>query len=237
MPEHVSRRTTRDRNLTYRKGDARHEAILDSAEHQLAEVGAGRLSIDAVARGAGLSRPSLYFYFSSKAELIAALFARAQGEIFAPVGDAVDREAGLDAVVRPALEQAVRRWRDHGPVLSAGIELSATMPEVREQYDTAVVRLVDAVTLLVVRHGPRGDIEPDGADLREVVEALVLMSERGLHRLFSAPHPRRAERRLVDVLELLWLRGLGVVPLPVNPAHQEGLSLAERSATAGREKG
>ncbi|MGL4175152.1 MAG: TetR/AcrR family transcriptional regulator [Dermatophilaceae bacterium] len=211
MPEHASRRTSRDRTLTYRKGDARQEALLDSAERQLADVGVGGLAIDAVARGAGLSRPSLYFYFSSKAELIAALFARAQGEIFGPLGDAVDRETtGLDAVVRPALEHAVRRWRDHGPVLSAGIELSAGMPEVAEQYDAAVARLVDAATVLVARDVARAAADLKGADVREIVEALVLMSERSLHRLFSAPHTRDAERRLVDVLEVLWLRGLGV---------------------------
>ncbi|MGL5930658.1 MAG: hypothetical protein ACRCY8_17145, partial [Dermatophilaceae bacterium] len=56
----------------------------------------------------------------------------------------------------------------------------------------------------------RAAADLEGTDIRGIVEALVLMSERSLHRLFSAPHARDAERRLVEVLEVLWLRGLGV---------------------------
>ncbi len=178
----------------------------------MTEVGAGALAIDAVARGAGLSRPSLYFYFGSKAELIAALVARSQLAVFTPLSAAVESEhTPLRTLVRPALEHAVQRWREHGAVLRAGIELSASMPEVGVQYDAAVARLIDTVSALVVRDMERGLADPDeSAEIQETVGALVLMSERSLHRLFATPHGRDAERRLVGVLESLWVRGLGL---------------------------
>jgi AcrR family transcriptional regulator len=45
------------------------EAILDAARRELARVGYARMSLDAVARRAGTTKPSVYARFSSKAVL------------------------------------------------------------------------------------------------------------------------------------------------------------------------
>ncbi|HET6690406.1 MAG TPA: TetR/AcrR family transcriptional regulator [Miltoncostaeaceae bacterium] len=53
---------------------ANDDAILDAAVRLLAEVGYTRLSMEGVAADAGVSKPTLYLRYASKAELVAAAF-------------------------------------------------------------------------------------------------------------------------------------------------------------------
>ncbi|MFD0331592.1 TetR/AcrR family transcriptional regulator [Streptacidiphilus monticola] len=54
-------------------GDERRAAILETAERLLGERPLRDISIDDLARGAGISRPTFYFYFGSKDEVLLTL--------------------------------------------------------------------------------------------------------------------------------------------------------------------
>src|SRR6202012_200511 len=68
-----SPRTSRGRRSARPSGDDRELAILTTAERLLEERSFADISVDALAKGAGLSRPTFYFYFKSKEAVLLSL--------------------------------------------------------------------------------------------------------------------------------------------------------------------
>src|SRR5687767_15307998 len=79
-PPAVSPRPARGRRVPRPSGDDRELAILATAEALLAERSLGEISIDDLARGAGISRPTFYFYFASKDAVLLTLLDRVVAE-------------------------------------------------------------------------------------------------------------------------------------------------------------
>lgn len=61
--------------------DARRQAILDAASSLLIEHGLAGTSMDAVARTAGIAKGTVYLYYASRTDLLAALRARYAWEL------------------------------------------------------------------------------------------------------------------------------------------------------------
>ncbi len=57
---------SRGRRSSNHSGDDREQAILATAERLLQERPLADFSVDDLAKGAGISRPTFYFYFQSK---------------------------------------------------------------------------------------------------------------------------------------------------------------------------
>ena len=107
----------------------RETAILATAERLLEDRSPQEISVDDLARGAGISRPTFYFYFSSKEAVFLTLIDRlvAQAE---PGGELIERIP----------EDPPARWREglqiffdifgaHRAVVRAGAELRAVNAE------------------------------------------------------------------------------------------------------------
>src|SRR5215211_3768567 len=77
----------RGRRVPRPSGDDRELAILATAERLLAEKPLAAVSVDDLARGAGISRPTFYFYFPSKDAVLLTLLDRVVAE-----ADAASRE-------------------------------------------------------------------------------------------------------------------------------------------------
>src|SRR5215212_8200539 len=86
-------RPTRGRRSPRASGDDRQRAILETAERLLAERSLGEISVDDLARGAGISRPSFYFYFPSKEAVLLTLLDRMVEEARGRMGEALERFA------------------------------------------------------------------------------------------------------------------------------------------------
>ena len=69
-----SNRTPRGRRSARPSGDDRELAILTTAEQLLEERPFAEISVDDLAKGAGISRPTFYFYFPSKDAVLLSLF-------------------------------------------------------------------------------------------------------------------------------------------------------------------
>src|SRR5207245_10784385 len=69
-------RSARGRRAPRVSGDERARAILQTAERLLGERPLRDISVDDLARGAGISRPTFYFYFASKEAVLLALMDR-----------------------------------------------------------------------------------------------------------------------------------------------------------------
>src|SRR5271165_1309126 len=74
--EQVFGRPWRGRRRQRPSGDQRERAILETAERLLGERSLNEISVDDLARGAGISRPTFYFYFASKEAVLLTLLDR-----------------------------------------------------------------------------------------------------------------------------------------------------------------
>src|SRR3954451_10365512 len=84
-------RASRSRRTPKVSGDERERAILAAFERALDERALNEISVDDIARGAGISRPTFYFYFASKEAVLLSLFERMLAEADARRGDVLER--------------------------------------------------------------------------------------------------------------------------------------------------
>jgi AcrR family transcriptional regulator len=107
-------------------GSATRERILDGAFEAVATFGLSRLTMDDVARLAGLSRQSLYRYFDSKHALIQALVYREEETLLEGIRAAHAGHGRLEDAMREAILFTLRTAREH-PLLD---RLLVSEPEV-----------------------------------------------------------------------------------------------------------
>src|SRR5829696_3078398 len=89
-PRTSATHSPRGRRVRRATGDEREKAILETAERLLGERSLSEISVDDLARGAGISRPSFYFYFSSKEAVLLTLLDRMVEEATAARDDALE---------------------------------------------------------------------------------------------------------------------------------------------------
>lgn len=106
--------------------------ILDAAFRAVATFGLSRLTVDDVARLAGVSRQTVYRYFDSKDGLVVALVAREEEAFLDGVREAHARHRDLEEATRDAVLFCLRTAREH-PLLG---RLLASEPEVLLPYLT-----------------------------------------------------------------------------------------------------
>ncbi|MCW3819251.1 TetR/AcrR family transcriptional regulator [Micromonospora sp. DR5-3] len=199
---------TRGRRLGRSTGDDREVAILATAERLLRERPFGDISIDDLAKGAGISRPTFYFYFSSKDAVLLTLLDRVTEEANAAAGDVLDRLA----------EDPRARWREliarfhatfggHRAVVLACAQVRGTNAEVRRLWAEVLERWVRAVEAAIEGERRRG-AAPDGLPARDLAIALNSMNERVWYATFAGDGPAVAERDVVDVLLDVWLTAI-----------------------------
>lgn len=167
----------RRRKVAPTKGDLRERAILDAAERQLGADGPDEMTVETIAKAAGITRGAFYFYFGSKHDVLAALVGRTVSALRAEVdaADAAGTSAPADAV-RQGVEHTARMWREHGTVMRAAVELSPVVPAVDEAWRSAVVAVINTFRGIAERAGVRAGSGP--RDAAAVAGALVWMTER-----------------------------------------------------------
>lgn len=172
--------TTRKRRDAPRKGDLREQAILDTAEALLEHEHVEPMTVETIAKGAGISRASLYFYFGSKQDVLTALVARTVAALGRDADTAaVDAGSAPAETARTAVLFTGRMWLEHGPVMRAAVELSPTVPEIARLWNGTVDRYAEAMTGVLERAGlPTGDGPADAAAL---ARALCWMTERAFY--------------------------------------------------------
>lgn len=113
------------------KGDLREAAILDAARALFAEQPYDAVTIDDLARAAGLSRTGFYFYFRTKSAVLTALMTR----FWDTLGDShvwFDSTGPSPGLLREQLRASARLWREHAGVLSCAPTAVASSAELRE---------------------------------------------------------------------------------------------------------
>ena len=198
----------RGRRTTKPSGDERQEALLLTAERLLAERSLDDISIEDLATGAGISRPSFYFYFHSKDDVLLALLDRVIGEVQQRVA-ALPRDFDSDpeAAWRRTIGVFVEVFTEHRAVSAAAIGARLRHPEVHELWSTAMQTWVGYTTDVILAERARG-AAPSGMDARDLAIALNLMNERVLSAAFSGEAPAVDQASVLDLLTGIWLRSI-----------------------------
>ncbi len=160
-----STQTRERRRPGARKDPEADRLILETTHRLLRELGYDRLTIDAVAREAGVARTTIYRRYRDKAELVSA----AIETLRAPVNRSAGGDARLDLVARL---QSVRR--------NYGISLAGTLL-MEEPYNPRLLELFRERMVIPQRQDvadaiqegiERGQIRPD-VDVERVLDLLL----------------------------------------------------------------
>jgi AcrR family transcriptional regulator len=206
--ERLRKAGIRGRRAVRPSGDDREAAILETAGALLAERPWATVSVDDLARGAGISRPSFYFYFASKDAVLLTLLDRVVAEADAAALAAFDSApADHREAWRRAITAYYETFRAHRALTLAWAEARSTNAEVRTLWARVFERWVDLSTAAIEAERARG-AAPVAVPARDLAVALTSMNERVLYAAFSGDGPAVAEADVVDVLLDVWLRAI-----------------------------
>jgi AcrR family transcriptional regulator len=201
-------RPARGRRAARVSGDERERSILTTAERLLEEQPFHEISIDDLARGAGISRPTFYFYFPSKEAVLLTLLDRMVEEARSGQGDALERFAEDPAYwLRQGITAVYETFRLHRAVVLAAADVRATSEEGRELWARVMEQWVEETTAAIESERARGTA-PGGLPARDLAVALNLMNERLLLATLAGYKPAVDEASAVDVLVTVWLRAI-----------------------------
>jgi AcrR family transcriptional regulator len=197
----------RGRRATRPSGEDRERDILETAERLLGERPLSEISVDDLARGAGISRPTFYFYFPSKDAVVLTIIDRLVAAAAGSREQALATLAQGDprAGLRQGLEDLYAAFRSRRAVVLAAAELRTTNQEARDLWAQVMEGWVADVTAVIEAERARG-AAPPGPPARDVAIALVQMNERVQYASFAGEQPALADEHVIDVLVDVWLR-------------------------------
>ncbi|WP_343601668.1 TetR/AcrR family transcriptional regulator [Mycobacterium sp.] len=203
-----STRAARGRRSARPSGDDREKAILATARRLLKERSFAGISVDDLARGAGLSRPTFYFYFRSKEAvlltLLEPLIARADSEF----DGAMQRlPADPRRVWRSGIDAFFTAFCSHRAVARAGTEALAASPEIRAVWSGFMQKWIDQTATMITAERARG-AAPQTIAAADLATSLNQMNERAMMATLSAEQPAISQERVVDTLTHIWVSSI-----------------------------
>jgi AcrR family transcriptional regulator len=200
----------RGRRPRHLSGEDRERAILATAETLLGERSVRDISVDDLARGAGISRPTFYFYFPSKEAVVLTLLDRVAEEARASRDDVLARlgeDGSVPQLWRNALSSIYETFRAHRPVVLAAADLFNESEEVRKLWGRVISGFVEETAAVIELERARG-AAPPGPDARALATALNWMNERVFYASFAGQDPAVADDDMLGVLLSVWSRAI-----------------------------
>jgi AcrR family transcriptional regulator len=191
----------------------RREQLIDAALSVIVEQGYEGISIEAVARAAGVTRPVVYDHFPNLAELLQTLIAREEQRSLEQLADVVpEQDYGKDPV--DGLVGGVRRFLEavsHRPTTWRLIllPLDGTPSIVRENVESNRARILRRIERFVAWSVDRGDLPP-GLDVELCARTLRDLAEEAGRMVLTDPErftPDRYASFVRSIMELLGAQG------------------------------
>ncbi|GKU33543.1 TetR/AcrR family transcriptional regulator [Mycobacterium montefiorense] len=201
-------RALRCRRSLRPSGDDREQAILATAERLLEDRSLADISVDDLAKGAGISRPTFYFYFKSKEAVLLSLLepviARADSEF----DGAVQRlPADPRRVWRNGIKAFFTAFSTQRAVARTATEALATSSELRTVWSGFMQKWIDQTTAMIAAERERG-AAPDTIPAADLATSLNQMNERTMMAALSAETPAVEAERVVDTLTHIWVSSI-----------------------------
>ena len=163
------------------------------------------MSVDDLARGAGISRPTFYFYFPSKEAVLLTLLDRMVSEARGRIGESVERFPEDPARwLRAGITAVYEAFSAHRDVNVAAADMLSTNEEARELWERVMEEYVQVTTAVIEAERARGAAS-GGVPARDLAIALNRMNERVFLSTFAGQAPAVDEDRVLDVLVTVWL--------------------------------
>jgi TetR/AcrR family transcriptional regulator, ethionamide resistance regulator len=204
--ERAALSTARRRGPT--KGDLKEQAILETCERLLGERPLRDITVDELAAGAGISRPTFYFYFESKDAVLRALVGRIADALYDRSEGWLERGDDPPAeIARRSIETSARLWREHGPVLRAAVEAWGDDAGMRDFWEGTIGRFVRQSARAIDEERRAGEA-PNGPHAEALAKALIWMNERCFYTSSLGVGPALCDDELVGTLTAIWLRAI-----------------------------
>lgn len=188
---------------------ARHDAIVAAAAALAAEGGMDAVQIVPVAERAGIAAGTVYRYFPSKTDLVAALVTGQSAGELAAIRSAADAAPGPLSALAAAIVTCAGRAMRHRKLAWALLAepVDRDIEALRQGYRRALagefeVRIGAAIA---------GGLLPEQAAGRAAAAVIGSLAEGLIGPLAPAAEGDRAPREAVQTLTLFTLRALGVI--------------------------
>jgi AcrR family transcriptional regulator len=202
-----STRTSRGRRSTRPSGDDRELAILTTAERLLQQRPLADISVDDLAKGAGLSRPTFYFYFPSKDAVLVTLFERVIVEADSALESMVaNPPADLKALWRTGIKFFVETFGSHRAV-SLAADAARTNKDLRELWSRFMQKWVGHIATVIEAERSRG-AAPLTLPAHELSAALNLLNEKVMLTSFADERPSVPNEHLLETLVHIWVTSI-----------------------------
>lgn len=206
-PDPTDARTARKQ----RKRDRSRDDILAAAREVLLTKGIAAVTLEAVAREAGMSKTGLYYYFASKEALVFELVFGALQEhaerVEASVAEAENGAQALGAVIRETVGVYAPQMDDFRLAYLLG-QVSSGLQMAPEQFER--VRPLNDMVLgrtarMLADEGGKGVVEPRLLAFLAEVSAIGLLTMKGLVESQGDPLIY-SDEQMVDALSRIFAR-------------------------------
>jgi TetR/AcrR family transcriptional regulator, ethionamide resistance regulator len=203
MPATEQKKPSKRRLSPIEAREANRRRIVEAAAELVRDRSFSELTVGAVMERAGLERTIFYRHFDDLFELLRRTGRAAIEELYAAqVGLAEARMDYGPEAVRPAVEQAVRVYERHGPVLRAVSEAAAADHARRDMQEPLRLRFDELIAQAL-----RGIEERTGRELGDVMEtarAMNLLADSYLLDVFGR-EPRVSVKEASRTMTEIWL--------------------------------
>lgn len=201
-------RAPRGRRSARPSGDDREAAILATAQRLLETRKFADISVDDLAKGAGISRPTFYFYFRSKEAVLLSLLDPLIKRADSGFDNAVESmPADPQRAIRRGIEIFFDSFGSHPAAARAGTEALKSSPEFKEFWAGLMQKWIAATASLITAERERG-AAPDTIPALDLATSLNLMNERTMMAALSDEQPGVAPEKVVDTLTHIWLNSI-----------------------------
>jgi AcrR family transcriptional regulator len=208
-----SPRGSRGRRSARPSGDDRELAILTTAERLLEQRRLADISVDDLAKGAGLSRPTFYFYFPSKDAVLLTLFERVIVEADSALENMVaNPPTDVKALWRTGIDLFVETFGSHRAV-SLAADAARTNKDLRELWSRFMDKWVGVIAAIIEAERSRG-AAPVTLPAQDLSAALNLLNEKVMLMSFADDRPSVPKERLLETLVHIWVVSIYGEPAP-----------------------
>jgi TetR/AcrR family transcriptional regulator, ethionamide resistance regulator len=201
-------RPTHGRRATRPSGDDRELAILETAERLLAQRPLADISVDDLAKGAGISRPTFYFYFPSKDAVLLTLLERVIAQADMALAELIENPpADKSSIWRTGINVFFETFGAHRAVCAAAVAARVTNSEARQLWATSMQRWINHITGVIESERARG-AAPVTVPAHELSTALNLMNEQVMTSSFAGHQPSLPDDRVLDNLVHIWVASI-----------------------------
>ena len=197
------------RRGTRPSGDDRELAILATLELLLGQRQYGEISVDDLAKGAGISRPTFYFYFASKDAVLQRLFEQVVMAADATLREPTDQlpSDDPDRGWREGIFNFFEAFRPRQAVALAALAAVTTNADIGRMWSTFMTKWIDYTAGLITAERARG-AAPETISAHDLATALNLMNERVALASQGSEQPSLPEEAALETLAHIWVTSI-----------------------------